>query len=600
VSNNTQTQDVKESAKDIVWDLKDLFTSLDDPKIPDAIRDSEKKASEFVTKYKQKLDTLNGAEINQAYQELEEIWAPLYKVSQFVSLESTLDTSDDKIKAMVDFVDEVESRVANMTLFFGLEISAFSEDHLTSILQEETTENYQYSLKRYVETARFNLSEKEEQLSNLKDLTGESAFKKLYGELTSSYQFEIEVDGVERTMNGSELRALRYHKDPKVRRKAMKLFYKQYEDDSLVITQIYNSILKSNTVERDLRGYKSDISVRNIQNDIDDEVIDVLHDTTRDAAPLVSRYYKIKAKLLDLPDFSLADIYAPMEESPKKYTWDEAKDLVLQGFAHFDDEFYSYAKLMFDENRIHAPIMPKKRGGAFCSSSTPDINPYVMVNFLGKPRDVSTLAHELGHAIHDIYCSKQTLFNYHPILPLAETASVFSEMLVTDLLLSTQTDKAVKKQILTEKLEDIFATSHRQNMFSNFERETHEKIGKNRLSTQELCTIYQEQLKLMFQDSVVYPDEYKWEWSAIPHIFEAPFYVYAYNFGNLLVIALYQQYKEEGPSFVPKLKAMLSEGSSCSPREITELAGIDISKPDFWKKSFVYIEGLVTQLESLI
>jgi oligoendopeptidase F len=218
-----------------------------------------------------------------------------------------------------------------------------------------------------------------------------------------------------------------------------------------------------------------------------------------------------------------------------------------------------------------------------------------MLNYLGKERDVSTMAHELGHAIHAILSEKQTLFNYHSILPLAETASVFSEMIITDMVLKAETDPMAKQVILTSKLEDIMATSHRQNMFSNFEQLSHEAVAKGLVTTDQFCQLYVKGLDQMFGNSVV-----KWEWSTIPHIFESPFYVYAYNFGNLLVMALYQKYLEEGRRFVPKLKEMLAAGSSMAPIEICKIVGADITSESFWNKSFLYIESLVDQLESLV
>jgi oligoendopeptidase F len=219
---------------------------------------------------------------------------------------------------------------------------------------------------------------------------------------------------------------------------------------------------------------------------------------------------------------------------------------------------------------------------------------------MAKPRDVSTMAHELGHAIHDMLSAqKQTLINFHPILPLAETASVFAEMLVTDQLLKTETSKAAKIALLTDKLEDIFATSHRQNMFSRFEMVTHKEISGRLLDANELCELYTKELKLMFGKSISYPKEYQWEWSTIPHIFESPFYVHSYNFGNLLVMALYQQYLEEGKSFIPKYKALLSMGSAARPIEITQIVGADINDEKFWQKSIMYIESLLNQLKEL-
>jgi len=377
----------------------------------------------------------------------------------------------------------------------------------------------------------------------------------------------------------------------------MKLFFSHHEDNALVINHLYNSLVKDFGIEVGLRGYKNPISMMNTSNDLSDEAIQALNDVTTESYSLVNRYYKIKAKMLGMDEMTLADIYAPLPQASKTYSFNEAKNLVLEGFKSFDEEFYSLAKSMFDENRIDAPIEPTKRGGAFCASSTPDLKPYVFLNYTGKVRDVSTMAHELGHAIHAMLASDQKLINYHSILPLAETASIFSEMVLTDSLLKKESDVEVKKSMLTGKLEDIFASSHRQNMFSSFEIASHAAINEALQSPQDLCDLYEVELKKMFGDSVIFTPEYAWEWSSIPHIFNVPFYVYAYNFGNLLVFALYQQYLEEGESFKPKYKQFLSMGSSASPAEIAALVGADISHPDFWRKSLKYIETLVDQLE---
>ena len=340
--------------------------------------------------------------------------------------------------------------------------------------------------------------------------------------------------------------------------------------------------------------------MRNTENDLDDSVINTLIDVTTESYSLVQRYYKLKKKLLGLDELTLADIYAPLPEADKQFSWDEAKALVLDAFGSFDSDFYEKAKLMFDKNRIDAPAVKNKRGGAFCSSSTPKRNPFVLLNFTGKVRDVSTLAHELGHAIHSMYSKKQHIFTAHPILPLAETASVFSEMILTDLLLNTYDDDSLKISLLSTKLEDIFSTSHRQNMFTRFEVRAHDRIDKSLLSSTDMCTIYNEELKLMFGDSVTYTDEYQWEWSCIPHMIRVPFYVYSYNFANLLVLSLYQQYLEEKSAFIPKFKEFLSMGSSAKPTDIINLVDQDIHDPQFWQKSIVYIESMIDRLESLI
>jgi oligoendopeptidase F len=595
MSNPTQT-----GAESVVWSLSDLLASPQDPKLERVLLETREQAQAFSKRYQGKISALNAAELSDAYRELERFLSPYYKVSQYVHLVYATDTANDAIKALVARLDDIDSEVSNHLVFFDLEIGALPAEKSAQLRESKEMDAFRYSFIRSIETARFNLSEKEEQLANLKNVSGRRGWEKLYEELTSSFQFEFELDGTVKTMNGSQLRALRQHADPDVRRRAMDLFFSRYESHQLILTSIFNNIIKDCTTEQSLRGYTSAIQVRNIGNDLSDAAVEALHRVTTESYILVQRYYRLKAKLLNLPELTLSDIYAPLPSANHSFTWEEAKKLVLESFYEFDEECGQFVESMFTQNRIDARITPTKRGGAFCSSSTPDIYPYVLVNFLGRQRDVSTLAHELGHALHSYLCRKQPLTYYHSILPLAETASVFAEMMLTDKVLKGETNPLNKQAILTDKLEDIFATSHRQNMFSRFETQAHHSISDGLMSSKDLCTLYEKELHLMFGDSVKIPASYQWEWSAIPHIFESPFYVYAYNFGNLLVMALYQQFLEEGASFIPKYKHFLSMGSSATPKSITALMGADIENPDFWRKSLTYIESLIIQLEELV
>ena len=589
-------QQEKEVSK-ITWDLSDLYDSLESPDLKKGLEKAEQDATKIQDRYKGKIKSLDAADLLKVYQAIESVWELYSRASQYIHLRYAIETDNDPIKSWVDTCDQVGTAIGNALVFFELEIGAVPKATYTTWRQSPVLENYHYSLEHSHKTARYNLSEKEEQLSALKNLTGIDAFQKLYEEFTSSFAYQFKINGKEETLTGDSLRALRTHKDKEVRRRAMKTFYKKYEENQLIFTHIYNNILKSKSQEKTSRGYKSTINIKNIHNDLSDEVIELLHDVTKSSYPLVQRYYTLKKRIINCPDMTLADIYAPMPQTDQTYAYSEAKDIVLDGFNRFDSEIYDMAKAMFDENRIHAPVLPKKRGGAFCSGAIPSIKPYVMLNYLGRPRDIATIAHELGHAIHDMLAAKQTLTNFHPILPLAETASVFAEMLVTDKLLADTQDPLTKQSILSEKIEDIFATSHRQNIFSTFEMATHQKAETQLLTTNDLCETYQSQLKDMFGNVVKQPEEYKWEWSTIPHIFESPFYVYSYNFGNLFVMALYQQYLEEGTAFIPKYKALLSEGSAQSPEDIMKIMGCDPKDPVFWNKSITYISSLIDRLE---
>lgn len=600
MTNQTEIK-IQEKTQSVRWQLTDLYNGINDPSIETDLDTVIVQAKKFSQTYKTKLNTLSTTDLKIAYQTLEALLTPLYKISQFIALTFSIDTSNDSVKALMAHIDEKESDISNLLLFFDLELSKLPKETLETLIKDPSLQPYNHSLQRSKETAQFNLSEKEEQLINKKDLTGSDAWTKLYEELTSDFEFEFTVDGKQQTINGSQLRALRQHPDKTTRRQAMSLFLNRYKEHALIFTHIYNNVIKDYTIEKQCRDYPSGaISQRNIANNLPDQAIAALHDVTTASYPLVQRYYELKKKIQNIPDMTLADIYAPLPESNREYSFEDAKQIVLDGFYSFDTDFGDKAKVMFDENRIDAPVEPKKRGGAFCSGSTPDIKPYVLLNFLGKQRDVSTMAHELGHAIHDMYASQNVLTNYHPILPLAETASVFSEMLITDSLKQKETDNQALIALLTDKLEDIFATSHRQNMFSQFEIATHTQISKEIMSAESLCDMYRDGLQKMFGTSVIITPEYHWEWATIPHIYEYPFYVHAYNFGNLLVMALYQQYKTEGDRMIPKLKQILQSGSCMPPIEIAKLADIDITAPTFWQQSIDYIETLLDELERVV
>lgn len=591
---------IKTGAESIKWDLSPLFKGINDPNIPAITKKTKAQAAAFEKKHKNKINGYDSKKLKHAFNEFEKILTPFDHACQYAQLLFSENTQNNEAKALLTRLDEAESEIRNTLLFFDLEVGQLSSKKIQAHLKSPHLKNYAYYIAHTHKTAKFALSEKEEKWINIKNLNGENALKKLYDELTASFSFELKIDGRIKKLTPSECRALRHHPDKTIRKNAMQTFFAKYKSQSITLTAIYNHLTKDYNLEAKLRGYKNAIAVRNTQNDINDKTIAILHDVTTASYPLVHRYYRLKAKLLQLPNLNLADIYAPIPEVNKHYTWNEAKDLVLSAYAAFDNELYVMAKKMFDDKKIHATIQPGKQGGAFCSSSTPIQLPYVLINFLGKEQDVATLAHELGHAIHNMLCAKQTLINYHPVLPFAETASVFGEMLVTDLLLKKETSKQIKIAILSHKLEDIFATSHRQNMLSRFEMSSHKLIQKELLSAQALCELYQHELKLMFGNSVCYLTEYDWEWATIPHIFEWPFYVYAYNFANLFVLALYQQYQEEGTAFTPKFKALLSSGRSQSPQKMADVIGKTFHHESFWKKSIAQIERMITMLENLI
>jgi len=306
----------------------------------------------------------------------------------------------------------------------------------------------------------------------------------------------------------------------------------------------------------------------------------------------------LKAGLLNTKKLRRYDIYAPVTSSDKRYSYEQAVNLTLDCFAEFDPKLETLAQQVFRAGHVDSEARKGKQGGAFCSSADPALMPWVLLNYTGLARDVSTLAHEFGHAIHAMLAGHHNVFNFHSSLPLAETASTFSEMLLVDKLLELETDESVRRDILFAKVDDSYATIMRQVYFAIFERKAHEMVSKG-TSADELSSAYMENLKSQFGDSLEIGDEFKWEWVSIPHIFYYPFYVYAYAFGQLLVFALYQQYKAEGAAFKPRYLELLSSGGSRSPDDILKRAGINMRDAAFWQGGFDVVSGMVDELEKL-
>jgi oligoendopeptidase F len=411
--------------------------------------------------------------------------------------------------------------------------------------------------------------------------------------------YKIEVDGEEKELTRGELMALVQGSDPDVRARAYQELYKVYGDDGPILGQMYQTIVRDYRNENlDLRGFSDPISVRNLDNDIPDEVVTTLLDVAEKNTGLFQRFFKLKAKWLKIDKLRRYDIYAPVAKSDKTYEYDYAVNLVLDSFKDFTPKVADLAGRVFKEDHIDSAVRQGKRSGAFCSSGDPDVTPFVLVNYNGKANDVGTLAHELGHAIHAMLAEHHNVFNTHSSLPLAETASTFSEMLLIDRLLEEETDEEVRRDILFSQIDDAYATIMRQIFFALFERQAHEMIA-NDASVDELADAYMKNLETQFGDSLSIGEEFRWEWVSIPHIYHWPFYVYAYSFGQLLVLALYQQFRQEGDSFIPRYLEILAAGGSMPPVEILDRAGVDVRKPAFWQGGYDVLGQMVDALEAI-
>jgi oligoendopeptidase F len=338
-----------------------------------------------------------------------------------------------------------------------------------------------------------------------------------------------------------------------------------------------------------------------MSNDIGDEIINTLLHTCKQNSLIFQKYFKLKAKMLGLKKLTRYHLYAPLVTNTKvkKYTYEQAVNLVLNVFESFDPRFREYVALLFTNNHVDSEIRKGKMGGAFCSTITPKITPYVLLNFDGRSRDVSTMAHEFGHAIHSI-CSKNLPITVsHAPLPLAETASVFAEMLLNEKLVA-EAEYSEKSILLSEQIDDMYATIMRQSFFTIFEIEAHNSVTKNNSTIDELSNIYHQNLTKQFGSCMDISEEFQWEWLYIPHFYHTPFYCYAYSFGNLLVLSLFNLYKKEGKSFIPKYLKILSAGGSKKPEHLLNEIGINISNKSFWQQGFDLVAEKITQLEKLL
>jgi oligoendopeptidase F len=391
-----------------------------------------------------------------------------------------------------------------------------------------------------------------------------------------------------------------HHYDASLRTWAYDELYRVYAADGDILGQMYQTRIRDwYNEEVQLRGFATPMSARNLANDIPDAVVTLLLDTCQKNASVFQQFFRLKARLLKMDKLRRHDLYSPVVKADHEVPFDTATSLVLKGFAAFDEEITDQAYKIFEQNHIDSEVRPGKRSGAFCLTATPSLTPWVLVNYQGKTNDVTTLAHELGHAVHSLLAADHSIFTQHPCLPLAETASTFGEMLIVDELLRSRKDDAdFIKDLLFQQVDDAYATIQRQAYFAMFEIQAHE-LTLQGASVKDLCDAYMKNLSDQFGDSMLISDIFKWEWVSIPHIYQVPFYVYAYSFGQLLVLALYQQYKKEGASFIPRYKRILAAGGSQAPMALLLQEGIDISDPAFWQGGFDVIQKMVDELEKM-
>ncbi len=582
---------------DVHWNLGDLYSGLDDPRIDEAITEGLTRAEAFQTQYRGKINTpdLSADTLGAALREMEAIQQSAYKPISYASLLFATNNGDAARGAFLQKMSEAGTRLSLPMLFFDLELAAVPDETLTPLLEAPELQGYAH----YIGTVRAQrdhvLSETEETLMEELANTGGRAFGRLFNETTSTAVFVL--NGEE--LSQAQILAKLMDPDRELRRQAAEAFTAGLNAQSRTLTYIFNTLMQDKNVKDRLRRYATPQESRHLANELDEATVSLVVDTVVRNYPLVARYYHLKREILGVDTLTHYDRYAPLFESEETITYPEAQTLVLDAFGDFAPEMRDRAAEFFDKNWIDAPATKGKVGGAFCSYVTPDTHPYVLMNYLGRMKDVMTLAHELGHGVHASLSRRQSLLNFHGTLPLAELASTFGEMLVFERVTKSANLKD-KLALYAEKIEGTFATIPRQTAMYRFEQAIHgHRRTQGELTTEQFGDYWQTEQQRMFGDSVELGDDHRLWWSYVGHFIGSPFYVYAYSFGELLALSLYQRARTGGEAFAKNYLEMLSAGGSLTPRELMAQVDVDLQDPAFWQGGFEVLAGLMDDFEAL-
>jgi oligoendopeptidase F len=590
------------------WDITDLVKDPSSEEFSQFLRSIEEQLVQFEQSRQLLRQEISPEEFEGLIHMVESISEKVSIASGHAYLSYYADTSSNEASALVIKIEKLASEISNRMLFFDLWFKKQIDDENANRLINAIPKAYQEHLRHKRLVAKYSLSEPEEKIISTLEVTGIGALIKIYDKMTSSFEFTMKLRQGRKTIekkfdNKEKIVSLVRSPDGNRREAAYKSLLQVYKKNSGVLGEIYQNIIMQWRDEAILmRGYRSPISVRNIANNLDDATVEALLATCRNNVGIFHDYFVEKAKMLGMKKLHRYHLYAPISNKAsdsKKFTYARAVESVLDSFGNFDPQFRRLAERVFDEHHVHSEIRKAKRGGAFCYTITPKLTPYVLLNFDGLTRDVSTLAHEFGHAIHSMLASDMPLMVFHAPLPLAETASVFAEMLLNEKL-AEKMSKKERRILLAEQIDNLYATIIRQAYFTLFEIDAHKAIGENNATIDAVAKIYMDNLKEQFGNSITISPDFEWEWVYIPHFYHTPFYTYAYSFGNLLVLSLYKQYKLEGRfSFAPKYFKILSAGGSRKPEELLMEAGIDISQEEFWQQGFDYVQEMIQQLKAL-
>ncbi len=579
----------------VLWNLKDLYEDTNSVQLKDDCLLCEEKAISLQNNYKEKIERLTSSELLQLVTELEELHTLLGKINTFAYLNYATQVDNSIAGHLYQEVSELTSRCEKEIIFFELEWNQLPEKIVKSFFQNSELDHYKHyllSLRRY---RPHQLSEIEEQLLFDLQPIGRKSWNTLFQKVISGIRFGDKKRSQEEVLTDL------YSDDRNIRKTAAQDMTQGLQENSHILTHVFNTQAADKMIQDRLRGYSTWVDAMNLDNQLTGETVDTLVESVMSRYDIVKRYYGVKKELLGLSEVLDYDRYAPLPHLSQQHVdWPTCKDIVLDSFAQFSIQLHDIADSFFTHNWIHAPVIQGKRGGAFAHPCVPGVHPYVMVNYTGSLRDISTVAHELGHGIHQTLASQLGYLNSDTPLVLAETASVFAELLVFNAQINLLKNPKDRQAFICQKLESIFATVFRQTAMNRFENMLHEgRRTEGELSATTIGQFWLQTQKEMFGDAVTLTEDYGVWWSYIPHFLSTPGYVYSYAFGELLVLALYGVYQEEGDVFVEKYINLLKAGGSATPYELVKPFGIDLNDPVFWQQGLKVIDSMLQEVESI-
>jgi len=593
---NTLAEKKKTGAEDIHWDLSDLYESAESKAFKKDRNDIVARAKKFALRYKGKLAVLEAQEFKEMLQKYESILDTVGKISSFAYLQWSTNTGNAAYGKLVQESNELSSEVNQKLVFLDVEWLAIPGEQAQSFIESEELSFYRHYLEASRRYKDHILDEGQEQVVSAKMVTGKSAWNRFFDETLGRAKFEIDGEKLTEQEALSKL----HESDRELRKRAHAALTKTFRELSHPLTFIFNTILADKYTNDKLRNYPSWLTSRNLANETDEDTVNSLVEAVTENYRVVQRYYKLKRRLLGLEELFDYDRYAPLVKSDTVIKWEEAREMVLESYSEFHPEMGAITQKFFDNNWIDAAIKPGKRGGAYSASTVPSVHPYVFMNYDGKVRDVQTLAHELGHGVHQYLSKDRGVLQSGTPLTTAETASVFGEMLVFQNLLKKLDDPKEKLALLVGKIDDTVATVFRQISMNRFEHAIHTaRREQGELTTEQFSTLWIETQQALYGDSVNLTKEYEIWWSYIPHFLHTPGYVYAYAFGELLVLALYEEFRERPEGFQDKYLELLRAGGSEWPHKLVEKMGFDIRDPEFWNKGLASFRNMINDAEAL-